>query len=611
MKLLTQLLSISITGSVLLLSGCNNDDHTTPTETVDIPKALNITILHTNDHHSYLEGQTYDLKINHDAGTDGDEDIRLNLGGFSRIASAMSEYRDDRTLVLNSGELNGTLYFSLYKGEVDFKVFNYLDIDAYQLGNHEFDEGEQRLAELIDMANFAIISGNVHPTSASPLYGSDISPYVIKEIDGEKVAILGVLKVEKTVESSLVTDAVEFDDEITSVQTHVTDLTAQGINKIILLSHVGYDFDQIIAAQVTGIDVIVGGDTHNALDSTGELSQLGVNVTGEYPTIINNPNNEPVYIVQAWEYAKGLGRLNIAFDADGKVTQINGNLELLVGQPYQVKDESGSWIDASEQKVSEISTAIASIKSIREIEADAAVEDIIQPYKASIESYKTAEIGTVTTTMPFTRIPNDFIAGEQPSGSYAAQVVADAFLDYLPKADVAIQNAGGVRAEITDGIFTVADAYSVLPFSNTVVTIDMTGAKIIKVLNEGLTYAQGISGSTGAFPYSSHLRYDVVLGAPKQQGIINVEVKNRVTGIWSDINISTIYSVATNSFTAQGKDGYITFGEVRAANPSAFEESDVVYVVPLIELFSEVLTDNILPILDTEQYSLKSVTTLN
>ncbi len=67
----------------------------------------------------------------------------------------------------------------------------------------------------------------------------------------------------------------------------MADLTEQGVNKIILLSHLGYDFDQVLATQVTGIDIIVGGDTHNALDSTGELAKLGVNVTGEYPSVVN------------------------------------------------------------------------------------------------------------------------------------------------------------------------------------------------------------------------------------------------------------------------------------------------------------------------------------
>ena len=598
---------VSCIGLSALLTACSDDD-SKPTDNTD--QSLELSILHTNDHHSYFEGQSFDLNLDYDTGLPGEEAVRVNLGGFPRIANAISEYRDENTLVLNSGELNGTLYFSLFKGEVDFKVFNEIGLDAYELGNHEFDEGDAHLAELLTMANFPVVAGNINPTPASPLYGSNIQPYVIKEIDNQLVAIIGVLKVEKTRESSLVSDDVLFDDEIESVRAHINELQGKSVNKIIVLSHLGYEFDQVLAKSVADIDIIVGGDTHDILDSTGELTNMGLTIDGEYPTVIQSPNNEPVYIVHAWEYAKGLGRLNVKFDGDGKVTSIEGNLELLVGDQFQVKDEADQWVAADAgQKVS-IENAIDDLASIRTIGESQDILDLIAPYKAELEAYKLQSLGTVTEAMPFTRIPTDFAAGETPTGSYAAQVVADAFLAYLPKADVAIQNAGGVRAPLADGNFTVADAYSILPFSNTVVTIDMTGAEIVKVLNEALDYAQGISASTGAFPYSANLRYDITLGAAPGTGLQNVDVRDPDTGTWAPIDPLASYTVATNSFTALGKDGYVTFGEVRDANPESFEESDVAYVLPLIEYFRDELADNTLPPLDPGTYSLKSVTTL-
>lgn len=594
-----------------LLCSCGGDDNNNTAHTEEpTAKPISLTILHTNDHHSYLEGQSYQLKLDYDAQVTGAESVRVDLGGFSRIASAIQEYRNDNTLVLNSGELNGTLYFSLFKGEPDFKVFNYLGLDAYEIGNHEFDEGDARLAELIDMAEFPIIAGNIHPTEASPLYGKDIKPYIIKEIDGEKVAVIGVLKVEKTRESSLVSDDVNFSDEIESVKEHIADVKQQGINKIIVLSHLGYDFDQQLASKVNDIDVIIGGDTHNVLDSTGEISDMGIHVDGAYPTLVANPEGRTVYIAQAWEYAKGLGRLNIEFDADGYATQVKGNLELLVGNNYQVLDAESKWVDASSSQTQAIDNTIETLKTIRTIETDAQVENIIAPYKQQMEAFKLSELGTISSTMPFTRIPTPFVNGSEPSGSYAAQVVADAFLQYLPKADVAIQNAGGVRAEFPQGTFTVADAYVILPFSNTVITLDLTGAEIVQVLNEALDYSQGISGSTGAFPYSSHLRYDVALNAPAGTGISNVEVKDKTTGEWQVIDLQATYTVATNSFTGLGKDGYVTFGVVREERPEAYEESDVAYVVPLLEYFRETLPTQELPALNWDEYCIKSVTDL-
>jgi len=568
-------------------------------------KEIKIKILHTNDHHSYLEGQRFSLKLDYDLMSPGAETVQVDLGGFGRIANEISQRRDDGTLVLNSGELNGTLYFSLFKGEVDFKVFNAVGLDAYALGNHEFDEGEGRLAELIQMANFPIVSANVIPTSASPLYGANIQPYIIKEIEGQRVAVVGVLKVEKTVNSSLVTDAVKFTDEIETVRMTVAELELQGINKIIVLSHIGYDFDQQLASQVAGIDAIIGGDTHTVLDSTGELNNMGLTVEGAYPTVVNNPNGQPVYIAQAWQYARGLGVLELSFDKFGHVTEAEGNIELLVGGPYKVR-EAGSWKLATIEQENSISAAISQLDTVKEIAPSALVESIIAPYKAELEVFKLQDIGSVSAFMPFTRIPASFAAGEVPTGSYAAHIVADAFLKYLPKADVAIQNSGGVRTAFNEGIFTVADAYTMLPFSNTLVTFKMSGQEIVNVLEEATAYALG-SGSTGAFPYASHLRYEVVKSAATGSRIQNVDVKDRVTGTWSAINYTAQYTVATNSFTGLGKDGYNTFAAVRAANPSAFTETDVVYVVPLIEYFSQELTGQILPSLNLDDYCLTSV----
>ncbi|VAX11092.1 5'-nucleotidase [hydrothermal vent metagenome] len=569
-------------------------------------KAIEVTILHTNDYHSYLEGQRFDLNLDYDPTIAGAESVRLNLGGFARIGNEVSMLREDNTLVLNSGEMNGTLYFSLFKAVPDFKLFNEVGLDAYALGNHEFDEGEAWLAKLINMANFPIISANVIPTPASPLYGTNIQPYIIKEIEGEQVAVIGVLKVKKTRESSLVTDAVTFTDEVETVRATVNELESQGINKIIVLSHIGYEFDKQLAAAVNGVDAIIGGDTHTLLDSTGEMASMGLAIEGDYPTMVRNPKGQPVYIAQAWQYARGLGILELSFNKAGHVIEADGNLELLVGGPYQVK-ESGSWTAATTAQTASISLAIEGMKTVKEVAPSQAIESILAPYKAELKAFQIKEIGSVTTYMPYTRIPTGFVVGQVPTGSYAAHIVADAFLKYLPNVDVAIQNSGGVRTGFNDGIFTVADAYTMLPFSNTVVTIDMSGQDIVKVLEEAVDYALG-TGSTGAFPYASHLRYDIVKSAAFGLRVLNVEVKDRVTGIWSNIDTSLSYKVATNSFTALGKDGYYTFAAVRAANPAAFVESDVVYVVPLIEYFTNELVGGVLPALNTENYSLKSVT---
>lgn len=569
-------------------------------------ETFDLTILHLNDHHSHLESQTFDLSLNYDDTQEG-EKVRLQLGGMSYISSLIKENKNDHTLYLQSGELNGTLYYSLYQGETDIKVLNALQPDAYMVGNHEFDEGDKHLAELIDMATFPILSGNIKPTEKSPLYGKLNMPYMIKDVKGEKVAIIGVVKIEKTKESSLVSDDVDFINEIEFVKSTVEEVKEQGINKIIVLSHLGYDFDHVLAAETKDIDLIIGGDTHNLLDSSGEMKALGLPVTGEYPTVVKNAEGKDTYIVQAWEYAKVMGKIDLKFDKQGEIISIVGNPIAPVGGPYQVNIDN-KWVDADETTLTKIKDRIATSHVLVEGNTDPTVETIINPYRKAIETQMESIIGSVQETLSNERVPKPFTNMKDANGSFAAQVVADSFLYSIPHADIAIQNAGGVRENFLQGEYTMADAYTMLPFSNTVTTLKVTGAEIINVLDEAIRYSQGITQSTGAFPYASHLRYDVYLNAGDDvKSVYNVEVKDRETGVWSPIDMDKTYVVVTNSFTALGKDGYVTFEKAIQRDPSVKEETHIQYAVPLVELFTKHLNSGELVKPDADSYSIKSV----
>ncbi|MGE7828743.1 5'-nucleotidase C-terminal domain-containing protein [Paenibacillus sp. NPDC093718] len=569
-------------------------------------ESMDLTILHINDHHSHLDPQTFDLSLNYDDTQEG-EKVRLQLGGMPYISSLIHEHRNDHSLLLQSGELNGTLYYSLFKGETDMKVVNALQPDAYMVGNHEFDEGDQHFADLYKTATFPILAGNITPTEQSPLYGHLDKPYLIKEVNGEHIAIIGVIKIEKTKESSLISDDVEFIDEIEFVKSTVEEVKRQGINKIIVLSHLGYDFDQLLAAETSDVDLIVGGDTHNLLDSSGEATALGLPVTGEYPTVVQNADGKDTYIVQAWEYAKALGKIDLKFDAQGEIISATGKPFIPVGEPYQI-NENGQWVDANKTTLAKIKEAINNNSVLVEGQIDQAIEEIITPYRDEVKAEMETVIGSIKETLSNERIPKPFADSKDANGSFAAQVVADSFLYGLPHADVAIQNAGGVRANFMQGDFTMADAYTMLPFSNTITTLKITGGEIRDVLDDAIRYSQGITQSTGAFPYSSHLRYDVYLNAGEGvKSAYNIEVKDRKTGKWSPLDMDKTYVVVTNSFTALGKDGYTTFEKAIQRDPEVKVETYIQYAVPLVELFTEQLNSGEVVKPGVDSYSLKSV----
>ncbi|KAG1648838.1 Ferrochelatase [Nymphon striatum] len=230
-----------------------------------------LNILHINDLHSRIE------PINRFDSTCGAEDDAEGkcFGGIAR-----------NVLLLDAGDqFQGSLFYTTYKGDAAVEFMNSMGFDAM----------------FIDSANFPVISGNTLVGASTGIEGG-LTPYVVKEIAGEKVAIVSVLA----------SDTAE-----TSSPGAVAELEGMGINKIIVLSHVGLARDKEIAASVDGIDVIVGG--HSAADT--------------YPVRVQNPSGADVPIVQAYAYSKYLGELRVTFDDDGNVLRAHGEPHLLDSSP--------------------------------------------------------------------------------------------------------------------------------------------------------------------------------------------------------------------------------------------------------------------------------------
>jgi 5'-nucleotidase len=134
-----------------------------------------------------------------------------------------------------------------------------------------------------------------------------------------------------------------------------------------------------------------------------------------------------------------------------------------------------------------------------------------------------------------------------------------------------------------------------LPFANTLTEIDMTGQEIINALEDGVDYA--LSGSTGAYPYATGLRWDVDLSKPKGQRFSNVQINPRVKGTWQALNVSKTYKVVTNNFMAKGSDGYTTLGNIPATRKV---DTYLDYALSFVNYVKQVNTLTKLPI---DEYS--------
>ncbi len=523
---------------------------------------LEVTIIHINDHHSHLEPVEIDMMI-------GGQKTKTVIGGYPEVVNQIKTLKQTtkNPITLHAGDaITGTLYFTLFGGSADAEMMNISGFDYFTLGNHEFDAGNEGLKKFLDYLKVPVISGNVNPDKNSILYGM-WKPYGIMEVEGQKIGIIGSDTVRKTVESSSPGKDVKFTDEIKTAQKYANELKKKGINKIILLSHGGAEKNFEIAKKVSGIDVIITGDSH-WLFGGDDMKEIGLPVRAAYPTKFMSPAKEPVYVVEGWEYSKLVGELNVKFDAKGIVTEIVGNPHILMHtERFQRKDKDGKKYIADGQEKEDIIAALSKMPFIAFAKADAEAAQILEKFKKEKQALGSEVVGMINgATMPGgtqNRIPNT----ANPKGSIATRFVAETMLSEMRSLgtgniDFTVQNSGGVRADIMPGQVTFNDAYTFLPFGNTLFMLDVTGAEAKQILEDALDFAL-VGGSTGAFPYGAGIRYEANQYPDKAgKRVVKVEVQNRATGEWEMIKDSATYRMGTNSYIAGGKDGYKTLGEV-------------------------------------------------
>lgn len=468
-----------------------------------------LNILHINDLHSRIEA------ISKSDSTCSAEDAAKNecFGGIARVKAAIDARRAElagkNVLTLDAGDqFQGSLFYTTYKSAPIADFMNGIGFDAMAIGNHEFDDGPEELAKFIDALKFPMISGNTLAGLNSPV-ADKFKPYIVKDFGDEKVAIVSVLATD-TDETSSPGDSILFADEISYLKEAVQEIEGQGIDKIVLLSHVGYVRDQEIAAAVDGIDVIVGGHSHTLLSNTDEKA------AGPYPTMVKNPAGKDVPIVQAYAYSKYLGDLTVVFDDAGVVKSATGEPKLL---DASVTPDAGFVA-----KVAELAGPIEELKQ-KEIGATA------EAVEGSREVCRTTECSM-------------------------GNLVADAMVDRLSDQGItiAIQNGGGLRASIDAGTVTMGEVLTVLPFQNTLASFQLKGSDIVAALENGVSQ---VEEGAGRFPQVSGLKYTADLNKPAGSRITSVEVEEGESFVAIDPN--KVYGVATNNYMRSGGDGYKVF----------------------------------------------------
>lgn len=467
-------------------------------------------VLHINDMHSRIEAiNRFDSTC--DAETEAKGEC---FGGVARVATKINEMRDGlkaqgaNVLVLDAGDqFQGSLFYTTYKGAEVAEFMNKIGFDAMAVGNHEFDDGPEGLAGLVEKVQFPVISGNLD-LSRSDLLKDKVKNHVVLEVGGEKIGIVSVLATD-TVDTASPGPNVIFQDEIESLKADVAALEAEGVTKIIALTHVGYVKDQAIAAAVPGLDAVVGGHSHTYLSASDPKRH------GAYPTWVD-AEGTMVPVVQAYAYSKYLGHLELTFDDDGTLKFADGDTLVL---------------DASVVPDPEIAARVA--------EMGAPIEEL----KNKVVAAASADIDGSRDTCR---------AVECAMGN----LIADAMVDRVKDQGVtiAIQNGGGVRASIEAGEVTMGEVLTVLPFQNTLSTFEAKGSTVVKALENGVSQ---IEEGAGRFPQVSGLKYTFDPAAPAGARVSDVLVKE--ADAWVPIDPEKVYGMVTNNYVRTGGDGYKVF----------------------------------------------------
>ena len=468
-------------------------------------------VLHINDLHSRIES------IGRSDATCSPQDAAEErcFGGYARLATKIRERREALSadgvpvVTLDAGDqFQGSLYYTTYKGMAEVEFMNAIGFDAMALGNHEFDDGPGVLAEFIRAASFPVVSGNTKVADVEPL-SEVLREHVILEVGDEKVAVLSVLTPNTTIIASPGPN-VTFEDEIVYLQEAVARVKGEGVHKILVLSHVGFLRDQEIAGAVDGISAIIGGHSHTLLSNS-------VDGAPPYATLIESPSGRAVPIVQAYAFSRFLGDLMLEMDEEGAVVSATGDTILL---------------DAS-------------------VEPDPIIEARIQELAGPIEEIKRRPVATLSAPIDGSR--ESCRARECEMGN----TVTDAMLARVAEQGVtiAITNGGGLRAGLVEGVATMGDVLTVLPFQNTLATLELTGADIVAALEHGVG---AVEEGAGRFPQVAGLRFRLDLTKPAGEGRVS-DVEVRTGDGFAPIDMEETYTIVTNNFMANGGDGYAVF----------------------------------------------------
>jgi len=469
-----------------------------------------ITILTTADLQSQVTEYQTKIKIN-------GEKVKKTVGGIPRIAYFTKKLKEERgsVIFLTSGDDFIGPYFRAFHGIPETLFWDQI-ADAWTPGNHEFDLGASVLGQALSYATIPVLGANLDVSSEPALRGK-IIPFTVKELYGVKVGIFGLITPSLPIITNLGNN-VKVETNLKSVaEQMVRTLKARNVDLIVALTHIGLNADRVLASEVNGIDVIVGGHSHVFMKKAEEVT---------------NPDGRKTIIVQDGARAAYIGELQLEIGDKG-VSSYKWTLHLL--------DKTVAKDPVSEKMVALSISMLPPPKPVGKSLVD------LDAKKGAVR-YRETAIGNLFT---------------------------DAAKEKF-NLDIAVANGGGIRGDkiYPSGMTTTKTLQEMHPFGNTIVIVKLTGAQVKEVLERGAaalvapndTRDKGALPPSGAFLQVSGVKFTIDL--TKQPQILNSESKptriavhgDRVRNIYvngNPIDMNKVYTLGIGNFNAAGGDGYI------------------------------------------------------
>ncbi len=398
---------------------------------------------------------------------------------------------------------------SLNKGVA--KYMNLANIDASPVGNHELDMNQKTFMDVTNGLKTALVDCNYkqvidNPKEAERLYKeTNKAPIndrfinsIVKEVNGQKYGIIGVSPVDM---NDRYTHADYYDDckidtmdeSINDVQKEVDEFHKQGINKIILLSHLGYKLDKEMAQKTSGVDIIIGGHSHNLVEGLTEGENLLKSKTGE-PVIITNGGKD----------GEHFGNLSVEFDKNGVITDAKNDI----------------------------------------LETSKFGRNLIYAKILEHDMAENEKVGYIRSVLPQ---PKNRLIEENPQANF----VADAIKNELG-VEMAFLNSANLRSSFEPGTFTKLDAKMISPFHNQMVIANVTEKDLVDAFK--FTCKTMVNTRPGLFAVSG-LKYTVRKSDGELLSLTKVDNDGKETPI--DIknpSDTKTYRISADSFVMRGGD---------------------------------------------------------